>query len=533
MTFKHSRIFCNIIILGLLLISYAYAAPRIPREVIDNGLVYCANQNNFTLNPSLDRTDLANTNIYNRLISTTDGKTFKPELAKSYSFSNQGKSIIIKLRKDVSFHKTPWFADENKFTADDAIFSLNRFFGLNTPLFEFDKILGFQINEPHLKSIEKIDDYTIKINLTENYPEFLEQLANHNAIMLSLKYAQHLEKEKKLANFYLMPIGTGVYQLNNYVRHQYVRLVKNPDYWGKNANIKNIILDLSSSFEGRLLKFLNNECQIAEAPALSQLKILENSNSDFKISQSNSMNLVYLAFNPNSSSLRNKEVRLAISNAINRQRIVDQLFYGKANIANSFLPKNAWGNKISGDFYNFNPLQAKIILEPLNLNITLWVVRDKSFYNPEPMALANIIKYDLEQAGINVSIEYVSTNYINKNLNTSYDLLLNGIESNTTDPALFLSKLFGYYTNTSFIFNFWTNEKFNLVMNSLISAEQPSNQIQFINEAQKILLDKLPILPLFSANKIFVLNPRVNNFKLNKLGDFSFADLEIKDVKND
>lgn len=70
------------------------------------------------------------------------------------------------------------------------------------------------------------------------------------------------------------PVGTGPYQVKDYVYNQYVRLIRNEEYWKKEAKIKNIIVDLSAERSGRLIKFFNNECQIASSPEISQLGLL-------------------------------------------------------------------------------------------------------------------------------------------------------------------------------------------------------------------------------------------------------------------
>ena len=52
------------------------------------------------------------------------------------------------------------------------------------------------------------------------------------------------------------PVGTGPYQVKDYVYNQYVRLIRNEAYWEKKAKIENIIVDLSADRTGRLIKFL-------------------------------------------------------------------------------------------------------------------------------------------------------------------------------------------------------------------------------------------------------------------------------------
>ena len=96
------------------------------------------------------------------------------------------------------------------------------------------------------------------------------------------------------------PVGTGPYQVKDYVYNQYVRLIRNEAYWEKKAKIENIIVDLSADRTGRLIKFFNNECQIASYPEVSQLGLLSEKDDRYYLQSTDGMNLAYLAFNSKS-----------------------------------------------------------------------------------------------------------------------------------------------------------------------------------------------------------------------------------------
>src|SRR5699024_2181678 len=105
------------------------------------------------------------------------------------------------------------------------------------------------------------------------------------------------------------PIGTGPYQLKSYFRDKNIRLVRNDGYWGEKANIKNIVIDVSTTKTGRLARFLNGECDIVAFPDASQLKLLNERLPSVQISSSDSMNLSFLALNMKRPIMQNIDVR--------------------------------------------------------------------------------------------------------------------------------------------------------------------------------------------------------------------------------
>ncbi len=209
------------------------------------------------------------------------------------------------------------YADK-RFQCGRCGFSLNRILGKNDGILpinddfgeENSKISQYQLfNEkaknkhfPYFESIKlrnKIDSvvalnpYQVQINLVSPDASVLSHLSGPNAVILSYEYALQLNADDNLAQLDILPIGTGPYQLKSYFRDKNIRLVRNDGYWGEKANIKNIVIDVSTTKTGRLARFLNGECDIVAFPDASQLKLLNERLPSVQISSSDSMNLSF------------------------------------------------------------------------------------------------------------------------------------------------------------------------------------------------------------------------------------------------
>ena len=133
--------------------------------------------------------------IYSRLMEFKPGTTeAEAGLAESYDVNAEGTEYTFKLRPGVKFHTTEFFTPSRELNADDVIFSLERQIKAEHPWnqyvagtsWEYAAGMGF----PELiKSIEKVDDLTVKITLNRPEAPFLANLAMPFASIVSKEYA--------------------------------------------------------------------------------------------------------------------------------------------------------------------------------------------------------------------------------------------------------------------------------------------------------------------------------------------------------
>ena len=125
-------------ILGIAIFMLTGCTEQALKNQNSHGLIYCAEANPVSFNPQIttlgSTIDLTSNQLYNRLLSI-DANTgeFLPELAKSWTISQDRKKITFELREDVEFHQTDYFTPTRKFNADDVIFTFSRLFDAYNP----------------------------------------------------------------------------------------------------------------------------------------------------------------------------------------------------------------------------------------------------------------------------------------------------------------------------------------------------------------------------------------------------------------
>ncbi|OOS00590.1 ABC transporter substrate-binding protein [Haemophilus paracuniculus] len=537
------------------LLSQSHAAPKIPQDLREKSLVYCTSVSGFTFNPQKadvgTNMNVVTEQIYDKLFEIDPATNqLQPALAERYQISEDGLTITLFLRQNVQFHTTPWFSPTRPFNGEDVVFSLNRIIGnvAELPMLDLgeNQSNSFRQNQrytyqykanlahyPYFESvaiknkIAKISaptPYQVEIRLTSPDSSVLAHLASQYAVMLSKEYALQLNADENLVQLDMLPVGTGVYQLHSYVQNDYVRLEPNPRYWGKPANIQNMVVDMTSNGTGRMAKLLNGECDVVAFPEPSQLVKLQGVN----ILEKQGADLAFLAFNQKRPQIQDLALRKKIAQSINRERINQNLFYGLAEVADNVLPTALFEAK-NPNSYPYLPNESENFEKSTRLQ--LWVVDEKRVYNLHPLKMAEMIRADLEKVGIETDILPVSRAYLAQRIEQGtddYDLILTGWLANNLDPTAFLSPILSCAAQKT-VTNLanWCNEEFDYWLETARLSENPQAKQLLYQLAQNLLEEQLPILPLVNGNRLLVTQKRVENATISPFGQVRLSELKL------
>lgn len=507
-----------------------------PTQIQQNGFVYCVDGSVNTFNPQLSSSGLIidplAAQLYDRLLDV-DPYTYRliPEIAARWESLDNGATYRFYLRKNIPFQKTDWFSPTRKLTADDVIFSFERMFSnensyhqINGGKYPYFDSLSLADN---IKSIKKLGPYTVEFSLKEPDASFLWHLATHYAPILSYEYAQSLEAKGEQSQIDWKPVGTGPFLLDEYQPGQFVRLFRNNDYWKGQPKMQQIVIDTGAGGTGRISKLLTGECDVLAYPAASQLKVLRD-DPRLRLTLRSGMNIAYLAFNTSKQPLNNLKVRQAIAYAINNERLMESIYYGTAETAASVLPRASWAYDNRAKITEYNPEKAKQMLKELgleNMTLNLWVPSAPQSYNPSPLKMAELIQADLAQVGITMNIRPIEGRYQDTSLmDRTHDMTLSGWSTDSNDPDSFFRPLFscaaiGSQTNLSH----WCLPSFDTVLQKALNSQQLASRIDYYHEAQDILSQELPVLPLANSLRMQAYRYDIKGLVLSTFGNASFA----------
>lgn len=523
------------LLLGLSVLSAsALAAPT--NNIRNSGFVYCVNGTVNTFNPQMVSSglvvDTLAAQLYDRLLDV-DPYTYRliPDLAQSWEVRDNGATYRFNLRKDVSFQHTNWFKPTRKMNADDVVFSFARMFNRQHPWHNvnggsypyFDSL---QFSDS-VQSVKKLDNDTVEIRLNSPDASFLWHIATHYAPILSQEYADKLTAKGQQERLDREPVGTGPFQLSEYRTGQYLRLARNPQYWKGVPRLQQVVIDLGVGGTGRLSKLLTGECDVLAYPAASQLSILRD-DPRLRMTLRPGMNIAYLAFNTRKPPLDRPEVRHALALAINNERLMESIYYGTAETAASILPRASWAYDNDARVTEYNPAKAREALKALgleDLHLRLVVPTTSQSWNPSPLKTAELLQADLAQVGVRVTIAPVEGRFQEAQLMAmNHDLTLTGWATDSNDPDSFFRPLLSCAAIRSQTnFAHWCSPAFDESLQRALLSQQLSARIDSYDQAQQILAQELPVLPLASSLRLQAYRHDIKGLVLSPFGNASFA----------
>ncbi len=328
--------------------------------------------------------------IFEGLLKYDKDANIIPNLAKSYKFLND-TTLIIELKNNIVW------SNGVKFSADDVVFTYKT---ITSP-----KIFTpYSSNFRYVKDVKKIDKFKIKITYKQPYFKALE-------VWLTGILPKHLlENEKNLmtSKFNQQPIGVGSYKLKDYATSKDIELIANKSYHINKPKIDNIIYHFLPEAHTNFLMLKSQKIDIGSLSPLQLEKQLPNDFRDnFNIIEQIGRSYTYLGFNLKLDKFKDKRVREAISLAIDREELIDILFFGHGQICTGpFLPKTfAFNDNI--DIPKVNLIRAKELLNEAgyNKNNPLEFEISTNSNNPIRLYASQIIQHQLKKIGINTKIK--------------------------------------------------------------------------------------------------------------------------------
>lgn len=260
------------------------------------------------------------------------------------------------------------------------------------------------------KSIETVDQYTVKFTLCYPDPDFPSKVAFS---VFSISDKEFLDANSgDSVQMSLAPNGTGPYMLKEWVQGDRVIYEANPNYWGTQADIPNLVFRWSEQSAQRLLELQSGEVDGIDNPAPEDFATIEG-DSNLALYPRPALNIFYIGFNHEIAPFDDVKVRQAIAYAIDRQRIVDQYYPDGSQVAKVFVPPTIKpGYSDAVDWYPYDPEKAKELLKEAgkeNLEITLSIRNVVRAYLPTPDKVAQEIQAQLQEVGIKVNINVMES----------------------------------------------------------------------------------------------------------------------------
>jgi peptide/nickel transport system substrate-binding protein len=446
---------------------------------------------------------------YDRLVKYKvvkgEGSTeVEPMAAESWKASADGLVWTIKIRKGIKFDDgTPLDAKAVKFS--------------------FDRVLkigkGPADNLGAIKTVDVVDDYTVKITLKSPFGPFVQTLATDAGSIINPNVMKY-EKDGDLAQGWLAQKtdGSGPFKMTEWTRGQRLVLEAKPNYWGPKPKLKKVIIRFMRESADQRMALEKGDIDIAESILLDQLPALEK-NPDIAVRKYPSQLVEYVYLNTQKPNLNNKLVRQALNYAVDYKGIVEHALQGRGVQMRGPIAKGMWGYDPDAFQYQRDVNKAKALLQQAGLSQGLELTLIFSERRPTWEQVATILQSNFADIGVKLKLELLANPTLREKVDRGdFELCLGVWSPDYADPSMFMnfwfdSKNFGLPGNRAF----YKNEQVDELIRKALALSNQKDRTKLYADATKIVMDEAPYIFLYQTQTIIPMRKAVKGYVYNPM----------------
>lgn len=452
--------------------------------------------------------------IFNGLTRFNGQGELEPDLAKSWTISDDGLVYVFKLRNDIRWQ------DNKPLTAADVIFTINL---MQDPDFPGVPYLG---NLWRTVTVEQLDDYTIRFSLTEPFPAF----ADFTTIGILPQHLLADMSARELLNhpFNLKPLGTGPFKLDE-INTEFARLLVNPLYFGSKPRLTQVQLRFYPNYQENIAAYQAGTVQgVSFIPpqAIPAVQVIDSLN--LYTARLSGYEIIYLNLQDlaNAPFFQEVKIRQALMLALDRQAIIDQALHGQGLLANGPIRSWNWAYNADQPIINFDPAKAGELLdqagwrdsdsdglrdqEGRSLAFNLLTSDD-----PDRVKVAEAASKQWRQVGIGASVEVVGAGLGDRLAKHQFqaalaEVLLTG----DPDPYPFWhqAQIEGGQNYAG-----WSNDEASMLLEQARAVTDKGRRSDLYFQFQKIFAEQLPSLILFHPVYTYGVSREVHDVQLGPM----------------
>lgn len=452
--------------------------------------------------------------IFNGLTRFNGQSELEPDLARSWTVSDDGLVYVFKLRNDIRWQ------DNQPLTAADVIFTVAL---MQDPDFPGVPYLG---DLWRTVTVEQLDDYTVRFSLVEPFPAF----ADFTTIGILPEHLLQDMSARELLNhpFNLKPVGTGPFKLDE-VNTEFARLSVNPFYAGPKLRLAHLELRFYPSYQETIAAYQAGTVQGISFVPPQAIPTVETIDSlDLYTARLSGYEIIYLNLQDpaNAPFFQEVEVRQALMMALDRQALIDQALHGQGILANGPIRAWSWAYNPDQPWITFDLSKANILLDEAGWRDTDGDgLRDKegrplafnllTSDDPDRIKVAETASKQWRQAGIGASVEVVGAGLGERLARHQFQAALAEVLL-TGDPDPYP---FWHQTQIEGGQNYagWSSDEASMLLEQARTVTDKGLRNDFYFEFQRIFAEELPSLILFNPVYTYGVSQEVHDVQLGPM----------------
>jgi oligopeptide transport system substrate-binding protein len=448
----------------------------------------------------------------------------EPGIASSWEISNDGKSYTFFIRENALW------SNGDPVTADDFVWSWKR---MLSPLMaseyayqlftiknakEYNHGIITDFSEVGVKAI---DNKTLHVELENATPYFLSLLAHYSTYAVHPPTILKFGKIDEAGTLWTRPgnfVGNGPFQLVKWKLNYIIKVERNPFYWDKEiVKLNEILFYPIDSVLTEERMFRTGALHIANSIPLDKIETYTEKYPDL-ISINPYLGTYYYRFNVNKEPLNNPLVRLALSMSIDRNAITKSITKGGQIPAFTFTPPNTKGYYAKNDAIRYDPKLAKKFLSQAGFENGQGFPEIELTYNTSDghRRIAVAIQ-QMWKDNLNIKVKLSNQDwkvYLSRIKSLDYQIARAAWIGDYPDPNTFLDMFVSNGGNNQ---TGWSNITYDNLIASAAKEADPIKRYSIFQEAERILMEESPIMPIYTYTRILLKHPTVKGWYPNIL----------------
>ena len=441
-----------------------------------------------------------------------------PGTAESWIISDDGKEYIFKLNKNAKW------SNGDPVTADDFVWSWRRILtaslGSQYPDMLYYLVGAYEYHNGQIDNFDEVgvkalDTHTLKVNLKNPTPFFIGLLSHYSTWPVHketvLKHGDIDDRNgewTRPGNF----VCNGPFQLKTWELNNKIVVEKNPHYYDASmVRLNEIHYYPVSNVMTEDRMFRAGQLHLTSSMPTQKCPIyIEEKNPNLKIDPY--MGTYFYRINTENETLSDLRVRKALAYSIDRQLLVDKVTQCGQIPAYSFTPPGSNGYQPSTEI-PYDPVLAKQLLAEAGYSSDNPFPKLEILFNTnEGHRKVALAIQQMWQNELGIQVELVNQDwkvYLSREMVGDFQISRAGWIGDYEDPNTFLDLMRPNRGNNK---TGWENMDFDALVEEANTINDQDKRYELLNEAEKILIDNMPIIPLYTYVRVYQLSPDVKGF---------------------
>lgn len=466
-----------------------------------------------------------------------DRKTLEPRpgVAKSWDISDDGRVYTFYLRDNARW------SNGDPHTAHDYAWSWwralqpalgNLYAYMLFPIENAQKYYEGDISDFDQVGVKALDDRTLQVTLKYPTPYFLQLLDHYSLFPVHQATIEKFGDADQRGTRWTYEgnlVGNGPFQLVDWKINRRIVVQRNPHYWDKeNVSLNEIIFIPIENIVTEERMFRAGQLHVTSSLPADKISVYREA-KDPELRIAPYLGTYYYRLNVRKPQLKDPRVRRALAMTVDRQKLVDNITKGGQLPAYAMTPPGTMGYFPKSDL-KFDPQGAKKLLADAGYPNGDGFPPTEILYNTnEGHRKVAVALQDMWKKHLNIDIRLLNQEwkvYLDSESAGQYEISRAGWIGDYVDPNNFLDLfLCGGGNNRTG----WCNEEYDrLILDVAPSMSSHSERLEVFQQAEKILLDDMPIIPIYTYTTVQLVDSSVKNFDANIMNAASYKDLYLQ-----